>query len=94
MEIEILLETIMNNPGYCFVAGLITGYMLHVLVANGVASALRNKKPGRYQRLATPMTRDKVKEELAEPAFDWPDSAAKMVSPSQFGNTPLETVGK
>lgn len=94
MEIEILLEAIMNNPGYCFAAGLIMGYMLHGLVAHSVASALRNKKPGRYQRSATPMTRDKVNEELDEPSFDWPDSAAKVVSPRQFVNTPLESASK
>jgi hypothetical protein len=95
MEIDTVLEIINTHPILYFTAGLVVGYLLHMIVSKGFSSTFRNKKPSRYQSKKgdSSVKRASAIVELNEPSFDWPDAAVKTMKPPQFISLSLDQHG-
>jgi hypothetical protein len=94
MEIDTFFEIINAYPALYFVAGLIVGYFLHGVAANGFSSLSSNKKPSRYQsKKSDAAKRPTTITELQEPSFDLPEAVANTLTPRRISGIAFDQHG-
>jgi hypothetical protein len=95
MDFDAFLEIINTYPALYFIAGLVVGYFLHGIVANGFLSLSSNKKTSRYQSQKSDAAakRPTTITELQEPSFDLPEAVVKTLTPRRISSIAFDQHG-